>query len=90
MCVCCARSFTLFFTLPFRAYGSDVIFNVFLLWFELTYIPHLTSPSLSFFTYLLFTMIMKILTFLPFLLGVVAETTKPNTGDQTLGQSRHL
>jgi hypothetical protein len=33
---------------------------------------------------------MKILTLLPFLLGVVAETTKPNTGDQTLGQSRHL
>jgi hypothetical protein len=33
---------------------------------------------------------MKILTFLPFLLGVVAETTRPNTGDQTLGQSRHL
>jgi hypothetical protein len=23
-CMCCARSFTLFFTLPFRAYGSDV------------------------------------------------------------------
>ena len=32
---------------------------------------------------------MKLLTLLPFLLGVVAETTMPNTGDQTLG-THHL
>jgi hypothetical protein len=30
---------------------------------------------------------MIVLTLLPFLLGVIAETTKPNTGDQTLGAS---
>ena len=29
---------------------------------------------------------MKILTLFPYLLGVIAETTKPNTGDQTLGK----